>query len=299
MPDRAFGADRLCRSPWPRRSSACSRSPASLRWARRRSCSASPRLLAVLARLGATFSSNIAHARVEPAAKRSRTRSPASGTGASLLSDLSRTGDIARGEEMLLALFDLDGFKAYNDSFGHTAGDDLLGGSAATGGRGEPMGKRLPPRRRRVLRARLDRTTPTAERSSAPGSRSREQRRRLLASSPPTGTVRAAGRGRDRDRCAAPRRPADVHGKGRRADSALSQTRNVLLGLLREREPELESHLNGVARLAAAARPALDLERRGPRRPRPRGGDARHRQGRDPRRDPPQATVRSPMPSGS
>lgn len=42
--------------------------------------------------------------------------------------------------ELMLAMFDLDGFKSYNDTFGHGPGDDLL---AALGGRlGEAMGGR-------------------------------------------------------------------------------------------------------------------------------------------------------------
>jgi two-component system, cell cycle response regulator len=48
--------------------------------------------------------------------------------------------------------------------------------------------------------------------------------------------------------------------KGQRADSALSQTRGVLLGVLREREPDLDRHLGGVANLAAAMGRALDLD---------------------------------------
>lgn len=48
--------------------------------------------------------------------------------------------------------------------------------------------------------------------------------------------------------------------KGRRSDSVLSQTRNVLLGLLREREPELNRHLDSVAGLASALGRALKLD---------------------------------------
>ena len=41
--------------------------------------------------------------------------------------------------------------------------------------------------------------------------------------------------------------------KGRRIDSAGRQTRNVLMSVLREREPELGDHLQGVAKLAVSS----------------------------------------------
>jgi diguanylate cyclase (GGDEF)-like protein len=45
-----------------------------------------------------------------------------------LLGDLARAADASadREQQALLVLFDLDGFKAYNDAFGHSAGDELL-----------------------------------------------------------------------------------------------------------------------------------------------------------------------------
>ena len=71
--------------------------------------------------------------------------------------DAGRPADqVAEASEehpVMLLLFDLNGFKHYNDTFGHPAGDELLTGSAVRCATRRRRRHRLPHRRRRVLRA--------------------------------------------------------------------------------------------------------------------------------------------------
>ncbi|HXV04797.1 MAG TPA: GGDEF domain-containing protein [Solirubrobacterales bacterium] len=82
-------------------------------------------LLAVLARLVATFNLNT---RILAASRQEAITDALTGlpNRRSLMADLSHALEGPPEEERLFALFDLDGFKAYNDSFGHAAGDDIL-----------------------------------------------------------------------------------------------------------------------------------------------------------------------------
>ena len=79
-----------------------------------------------------------------------------------------------------------------------------------------------------------------------------------------------------------------AHKEDRRS-SATRQTRDILLQVLHEREPDLGNHLKGVAKLAHGRRHAPVADPRGARRGRARRRAARRRQDGDPRRDPAQA----------
>ena len=80
---------------------------------------------------------------------------------------------------VVLTMFDLNGFKNYNDTFGHPAGDALLlrlGAALGDGGRARSAARAYRPGRRRVLRHRRRRTPAT--RSSRPACRALSRARR-------------------------------------------------------------------------------------------------------------------------
>jgi two-component system, cell cycle response regulator len=177
-----------------------------------------------------------------------------------LMADLERVMSATPPEAMVLALLDLDGFKAYNDSFGHPAGDDLLrrlGDQLAAAveplGRGYRLGGDefcVLASTRKVSAEDVCQTAEEALSERGDGFAITASWGRVLI---PVEVVTASDALRVADR----RMYAK---KGLRAGSARSQTRGVLLRVLQEREPELERHLEGVASLAAAFGRALALE---------------------------------------
>jgi diguanylate cyclase (GGDEF)-like protein len=89
-------------------------------------CLATGALVVVVARLGLTFREN---RRLLELSRHEAITDPLTGLAnrRKLISDLARRLEVGTPEKpWLLALYDLDGFKSYNDAFGHPAGDTLL-----------------------------------------------------------------------------------------------------------------------------------------------------------------------------
>jgi diguanylate cyclase (GGDEF)-like protein len=83
-------------------------------------------MLAIMARLMMTHSINL---RMLRASQEEALTDPLTGLGnrRALMNDIElKIGAASDAEPLVLVLFDLDGFKHYNDSFGHPAGDELL-----------------------------------------------------------------------------------------------------------------------------------------------------------------------------
>jgi diguanylate cyclase (GGDEF)-like protein len=216
-------------------------------------------LIAVIARAGVSFTESIqmfADARVE-----AQTDSLTGlGNRRKLMSDLRRELDLASVESpRVLAMFDLDGFKRYNDTYGHPAGDTLLTRLGANLGRAiRPYGNayRLGGDEFCVLVVTGASSAKTIIALSAAALSEHGEGFSVRSSH---GAVILPHEARDATlalRIADQRMYAQ---KDDRRSSASRQTRDILLQVLHEREPELGDHLKGVAKLALGVATRLDL----------------------------------------
>lgn len=173
-----------------------------------------------------------------------------------LLADLA--GICARGDPRLLALYDLDGFKHYNDTHGHVGGDDLLRGLA------ERLHGVLPPdgcayRLGGDEFCVLANAGETADRAIRAGCEA------LAAAGPGWAVTSSVGfveLPREAGDPSAALRIADQRmyaEKNRRPAAARQQARAVLLSALAEQQPGLRDHVGDVTELAAQVALALGM----------------------------------------
>jgi two-component system cell cycle response regulator len=177
-----------------------------------------------------------------------------------LLSDLSRRAtDATTWDPVLLVLFDLDGFKIYNDTFGHSAGDNLLIQVAA--GLREALGEHG-----RAYRIGGDEfcalCSPELESPEHLGERlaaAMAQQGEGFTVTASHGCSLAPADGHDTTTLL--RRADDemYTRKGRRRPGTESQVQDALVAALCARDPGMQSHAAGVATLAAEVGRGLGL----------------------------------------
>ncbi len=177
-----------------------------------------------------------------------------------LMADLAADlADATAEEPALVSLFDLDGFKRYNDMYGHYAGDQLLsrlGRRLAEGAKPDGRAYRLGGDEFCVL-ARPRTTVP--EGVTAAGSAALTESGEGFRITASHGSVMLPEEARSASEALqlADRRMYAHKGDGRA--SAGRQTRDVLLSTLRERQPDLHAHLTDVAETAVAAARELNM----------------------------------------
>ena len=218
-------------------------------------------LLAVVARMALSFRENLDHLAVST---EQALTDPLTGLGnrRKLTTDLDETTARPRepGEVCLMIVFDLDGFKSYNDAFGHPAGDALLarlGGrlDAFIGGRGRAY--RLGGDEFSVL---AECTAAQVDGIVAGATASLGERGDGFVVTASQGSVIVPTEALDGETAMQLADRRMYANKSRERASAGTQSRDVLLAALREGAPELHHHLAGVAELAAAVAEDLGLD---------------------------------------
>ena len=216
-------------------------------------------LVALIARAAVSFKESLqmfADARLE-----AQTDSLTSlGNRRKLMTDLRRELQVASvASPRVLVLFDLDGFKRYNDTYGHPAGDVLLARLGANLGRAmKPYGGayRIGGDEFCVL---VMTGASSAKTIIALAASALSEQGEGFAIKASHGAVILPHEARDATLAL---RIADqrmyAHKEDRRS-SATRQTRDILLQVLHEREPDLGDHLKGVAQLAMGVGARLEL----------------------------------------
>jgi diguanylate cyclase (GGDEF)-like protein len=169
-----------------------------------------------------------------------------------LVADLEAAFAVGAPSGSMLVMFDLDGFKRYNDTFGHMAGDTLLarlGGALADAVEPHGHAYRMGGDEFCVLVPTVGVRTDAVIAASVAALSDRGE---LFEVSTSYGAVFVPHEAQTPELAL---RLADerLYGqKNARSGSARQQTRDVLLGVLREREPSLLEHLHDVGELARA-----------------------------------------------
>ena len=169
-----------------------------------------------------------------------------------LLIDLDRALESENARQLVLVILDLNGFKAYNDAFGHPAGDALLarvGGRLAAVARGRGAAYRLGGDEFCALYDSEDLPVDFLAEASAAAMRESGNGFAISAAYGAILLPHEASSTSSALKLADQRMYARKHGT---RSSAGVQTSSALMQALTERSPDLGDHMLGVAELAAA-----------------------------------------------
>jgi len=176
------------------------------------------------------------------------------------MTDLRRELQVASVQSpRVLVLFDLDGFKRYNDTYGHPAGDVLLARLGASLGRAiKPYGEayRIGGDEFCVL---VMTGASSAKTIIALAASALSEQGEGFAIKASHGAVILPHEARDATLALKISDQRMYAHKEDRRSSATRQTRDILLQVLHEREPDLGNHLKGVAKLAMGVGTRLSL----------------------------------------
>ncbi len=213
-------------------------------------------LLLVVVRLGLSFAENLKMLRLS---RREAVTDALTGLGNRRALTLALEERLASGpiDPFVLAFYDLDGFKAYNDAFGHQAGDALLGRLGAR------LCEALP--RASVFRLGGDEFCVVATQAeggaavAAVAAECLHERAAGFAVGCSHGVVSVPSEAQDVETAMMLADARMYEHKGGRRPNAAGESQRVLLRALTERNSDLGQHNDDVAHLAEAVASELGL----------------------------------------